>query len=231
MKELSMKNKSPKAMPLSSSSDSEVEEEEMAVVVEAPPPTWNADVNGNRKKLSKHLSMKETTREAKWEKRRRQILQRRRQRVVKKEGEDNDVEVEEKANIGGIRRVRSLTDEDLDELRGSIELGFGFIEEDGGQDLRDTLPALDLYFAVTRQMSDPKIWSSASSASTPTATSSSYTLGGTPSPRSPNEQPPQSQSSPGDLWKIITAGDNPQHVKTRLRHWAQVVACSVRQCC
>lgn len=26
-------------------------------------------------------------------------------------------------------------------------------------------------------------------------------------------------------------GDNPQTVKTRLRHWAQAVACSVRQIC
>jgi hypothetical protein len=34
-----------------------------------------------------------------------------------------------------------------------------------------------------------------------------------------------------DTWRIASPGDNPQHVKTRLRHWAQAVACSIRQCC
>ncbi|URE07496.1 hypothetical protein MUK42_19525 [Musa troglodytarum] len=106
-------------------------------------------------------------------------------------------------------KTRSLTDEDLDELRGSIDLGFGFSEEEGGQDLCDTLPALNLYFAVNRQLSDPKIQLSPSPASTPTATSSSSTLNVT----------------------FSVAGDSPQHVKTRLRHWAQAVACSLRQSC
>ena len=45
-----------------------------------------------------------------------------------------------------------ITDEDLRELRGCIELGFGFNEEDA-QDLCATLPALELYFAVNRQVS------------------------------------------------------------------------------
>ncbi|URE07500.1 hypothetical protein MUK42_19525 [Musa troglodytarum] len=114
-------------------------------------------------------------------------------------------------------KTRSLTDEDLDELRGSIDLGFGFSEEEGGQDLCDTLPALNLYFAVNRQLSDPKIqlsWSITNSSSGVSAQSLRLM----------------------DLligWNVTfsVAGDSPQHVKTRLRHWAQAVACSLRQSC
>ncbi|RWW76501.1 hypothetical protein BHE74_00015411 [Ensete ventricosum] len=195
-----------------SSSSSEGETEEGAVArIEETPPNWNV-ASGvrtgltihKRRLLSKQLSMRETRMEAKWEKRRSQIHQKRSER-----------------RLNG--KTKGLTDEDLDELRGSIDLGFGFSEVEGGQDLCDTLPALNLYFAVNRQLSDPKIQSSPSPASTPTATSSSSTLCGLPSPRSPNEQ--------SDSWKICNPGDNPQHVKTRLRHWAQAVACSLRQSC
>ncbi|XP_008804527.1 uncharacterized protein LOC103717790 [Phoenix dactylifera] len=215
---------------ISSSSESEVEEDEVAVT-EEPPPTWEkargvAGVGGRKRLLTKQLSMRETTREAKWEKRRRQILHRR--QMV--DGESSPI------NCGGGRlsrlgsRVRSLTDEDWDELMGSIELGFGFNEEDGGHDLCDTLPALDLYFAVNRQLSDPRLRSSPSPASTPTAaTSSASTVCGSLSPSSPLEPHQHSHSSPSESWKICNPGDNPQHVKTRLRHWAQAVACSVRQ--
>ncbi|KAI8027372.1 hypothetical protein LOK49_LG02G01385 [Camellia lanceoleosa] len=38
-----------------------------------------------------------------------------------------------------------------------------------------------------------------------------------------------SPSSVGSPHTIFGPGDNPQTVKTRLRQWAQVVACSVRQ--
>jgi hypothetical protein len=56
----------------------------------------------------------------------------------------------------GLRRVRSVTDDDLDELRGCIDLGFGFEPSPGcaacgaaGRSrLVETLPALDLYYAV-----------------------------------------------------------------------------------
>ncbi|KAJ8504384.1 hypothetical protein OPV22_005270 [Ensete ventricosum] len=219
-----------------SSSSSEGETEEGAVArIEETPPNWNV-ANGvrtgltihKRRLLSKQLSMRETRMEAKWEKRRSQIHQKRcvMERGVVGEGGEGD-EVAAAAAEGSERRLngktKGLTDEDLDELRGSIDLGFGFSEVEGGQDLCDTLPALNLYFAVNRQLSDPKIQSSPSPASTPTATSSSSTLCGLPSPRSPNEQ--------SDSWKICNPGDNPQHVKTRLRHWAQAVACSLRQSC
>ncbi|URE15376.1 hypothetical protein MUK42_12365 [Musa troglodytarum] len=105
-------------------------------------------------------------------------------------------------------RTTSLTDEDLDELRGSIDLGFGFNEEEGGHDLCDTLPALNLYFAVNREFSDPP------------------KLQPLPSP----DSTPNKKHAKIDVIFSAT-GDSPQHVKTRLRHWAQAVACSLRQSC
>lgn len=88
-----------------------------------------------KKCLSKQLSMLETKRDTAWERRRRQMLNHLQRKQINEEGGDID-----------------LTDEDLSELKGSIELGFGFNEEQG-QQLTTTLPALDLYFAVTRQIS------------------------------------------------------------------------------
>ncbi|KAM0952441.1 hypothetical protein DsansV1_C02g0013051 [Dioscorea sansibarensis] len=225
-----MKNEAGELATLSSESDIEVEEELPEILVEEPTPCSPAStivgmpLSGNsssrKRLLMKQLSMRETSREAKWEKRRRQILQRRKMMVMMEEVEaDSEVVVDgDEAHA----KLRSLTDEDLDELRGSIELGFGFEEENGGHSLCDTLPALDLYFAVNRQFSDSKLQYSPS----PTATSSSSTLCGTPSPRSPQHR----HSTSSDSWTIFSPGDNPQHVKTRLRHWAQAVACSVRQC-
>ncbi|RLM78301.1 hypothetical protein C2845_PM12G13400 [Panicum miliaceum] len=225
----------------SSSDDSDREEhkaQDVAAAREAPlplPPT------ARRRLLSKQLSMKETTREAKWEKRRRQILRRSDLvSVVSREqqegaddgggGRNNMSAVDRRHHVvrsSSERAMRCLTDEDLDELRGSFELGFGFDEETGGAHLRNTLPALDFYFAVNRQLSDPKL-RIASPTSTLSAVSSSSTLPDTPRPRSPNDAPAASGADP---WKIFFPGDNPQLVKTRLRHWAQVVACAIKHGC
>lgn len=164
--------------------------------------------SNNKKKLSKQLSMKETTREVKWEKRRRQI-QRRRSSTGLNEAEEMassssiyPVDGEARPSMERVAKGR-LTDADLDELRGSMELGFGFDEEKGGQNLCDTLPALDLYFAVNRHLSEPKMRWSTSSAPSRSATSSSSNLCGTPSPGSPN-----AQSNLMDPWKICTPGKN-----------------------
>ncbi|WOL08518.1 hypothetical protein Cni_G17271 [Canna indica] len=227
---------------LSPSSESKGEaEKELMEGLNMPPLTWRAGSCGSigigvgmkRKVLKKQLSMKETTREAKWENRRRQIFERRHQVIL--EAPTPELKKETRVDAGGgegnrklLGRLRSLTDEDLDELKGCIELGFGFTEEEGGQDLRNTLPALDLYFAVNRQLSDPKLRFSPSPTSTPTATSSPTAICGTPRPRSPAGS---STSSTLESWKICSPGDDPQHVKTRLRHWAQAVACSLRQSC
>jgi hypothetical protein len=126
-------------------------EQEVSMTAQAPVTRTHPAAAGNNKKrmLSKQLSMKETTREVKWEKRRRQIQRQRSSMGM------YDADREASASMNAIGN--GVTDEDLDELKGSMELGFGFNEENGGQNLCDTLPALDLYFAVNRQLSEPKM--------------------------------------------------------------------------
>jgi len=192
------------------------EQEEVSMTEKEPVARAHPAAAGNNKKrmLSKQLSMKETTREVKWEKRRRQIH---RQRSSMGMYDSDRVAC---ASMPAI--ANGVTDEDLDELKGSMELGFGFNEENGGQNLCDTLPALDLYFAVTRQLSEPKMRvCSRSLPSLTLATSSSSTQS------SPGGSP-MAQHSLLDSLKISSPGDNPQLIKTRLRQWAQVVACSVK---
>ncbi|KAJ8766657.1 hypothetical protein K2173_001177 [Erythroxylum novogranatense] len=104
-----------------------------------------------------------------------------------------------------LRRVKSVTDEDLEELKACIELGFGFEPESPDLDpkLSDTFPALGFYCAVNKQYSNSLSRSSSAS----------------------------SLSSDGSAsCSIVDPGDAPEMVKTKLRQWAQVVACSVRQC-
>ncbi|XP_010553341.1 PREDICTED: uncharacterized protein LOC104823462 [Tarenaya hassleriana] len=183
------------ALSLSTSSSSSLYESEADELENMPldPPRLQA-----KKRLSKQLSMCETRRDIAWERRRRQMML---------------VPERRRSGSGGDADHGDLTDEDLRELKGSIELGFGFNEEEG-QRLTSTLPALDLYFAVNRQISP---------VSTPgSGGSSSSTLGD----RSSSFDSPRSDSDP---LRILSPGDNPQQVKTRLRHWAQAVACSVMQ--
>ncbi|XP_042501174.1 uncharacterized protein LOC122079022 [Macadamia integrifolia] len=119
----------------------------------------------------------------------------------------DEVWLKRKGNHKRKQRSGSVTDEDLDELKACIELGFGFDSPDLDRKLSDTLPALGLYHAVTKQYSDSI---SKSSSSAP-----------------PSEC--DASSPPGSPLTIFSPGDDPQIVKTRLRQWAQVVACSVRQ--
>ncbi|KAL1060892.1 hypothetical protein V6Z11_1Z061800 [Gossypium hirsutum] len=98
------------------------------------------------------------------------------------------------------RRSKSVTDEDLDELKACIELGFGF-EFDStelDQRLSSTFPALGL---TTPSVSSPSAASDCDSIPSPV----------------------------GSPHAIFDPADPPQTVKTRLKQWAQVVACSVRQ--
>ncbi|KAK7285139.1 hypothetical protein RJT34_19899 [Clitoria ternatea] len=171
------------------------------------------DVWKKGKILTKQLSMFETATagDIAWERRRsRSRRQERRRNSIDCDDNDNH-------NNNNNHRNDNITDDDLSELKGSIELGFGFNEEDG-QTLCNTLPALDLYFAVNRQLSPSPV-------STPHAhsrrNSTSFgnainTIVSTP-------------DAATDSWKICRAGDDPEHVKTKLRHWAQAVACSVMQ--
>ena len=56
------------------------------------------------------------------------------------------------------QRSKSVTDEDVDELKACIELGFGFDspEADHDERLSDTLPALGLYYAVNKHYNDSR---------------------------------------------------------------------------
>lgn len=166
----------------SSSSSSELSDQcDELQRLEDAPPFWR---NPN-KKLSKQLSMCEIPRDIAWEKRRRQFLQRKKSTVG-----NNSQEFE-----------AYLTDEDMNELRGCIDLGFGFNEE-GGQTLCNTLPALDLYFAVNRQYLTSPVSSPGSNKGSTSSPGSSNSLGGRSS----------SFGSPGsdhvDAWKICSPGIN-----------------------
>ncbi|KAG8368380.1 hypothetical protein BUALT_Bualt15G0039500 [Buddleja alternifolia] len=110
-----------------------------------------------------------------------------------------------------LRRGRSVTDDDLDELRACFELGFHFDSPDLDPKLSNTFPALEFYYAVNRQYGSALSRSSSASFSDcDSAAASSASIG---SPSS----------------SIVDPGADPEMVKSRLKQWAQVVACSVRQ--
>ncbi|KAI5056551.1 hypothetical protein GOP47_0028369 [Adiantum capillus-veneris] len=99
--------------------------------------------------------------------------------------------------------ARSLTDQDFTELKGCIDLGFVF-PSDHVPDLRETLPALEVCYAVAHGAISP--------------------VG-----NMEDSKPLSPSSPPISPWRIASPGDQPQQVKARLRHWAQAVACNVRQ--
>lgn len=150
---------------------------------------------------------------------------------------------------GGARMCRSVTEEDLEELRGCIDLGFGFEEEDEEGDQRqqdevqggggggtpksncssgsankklwELLPALDLYYAVRRSSKNLPLPPPSPSASSLPAAATGTAAGLMSS---------SSSSSPGSSpLSLYSPGDSPREVKARLKQWAQIVACSVRQ--
>ncbi|KAK7837256.1 uncharacterized protein LOC111991658 [Quercus suber] len=108
-------------------------------------------------------------------------------------------------NSSGLRRNKSVSDDDLEELKACIELGFGFDSPEVDPKLSDTIPALEFYYAVNKQYSNSLSRSS----------SSSSLMASDTEIESPNT--------------IIDQGEDAELVKTRLRQWAQVVACAVRQ--
>ncbi|KAF8402284.1 hypothetical protein HHK36_013236 [Tetracentron sinense] len=123
-----------------------------------------------------------------------------------------DEEDQEQGGSKGVSRAKSLTDEDLDELKGCLDLGFGFSYEEIPE-LCNTLPALELCYSMSQRFLDEQQKSpeasAALSASTETCSSS---------------------SSPIASWKISSPGDHPEEVKARLKYWAQAVACTVKLC-
>lgn len=162
----------------------ELETEELKCL-EHVPPFWKTPKS--KRRLSKQLSLCIAPRNVAWEKRRQQFLRQEQRR-------------------NGIHETDDLTDEDLNELKGCIELGFGFNEEDG-QRLCDTIPALDLYFAVNRQFLMSPIPSPASSRSEPSLrgppSPSSVLVGGRSSSTSPRSDSDWKICSPGRINEIL----------------------------
>lgn len=110
-----------------------------------------------------------------------------------------------------LKRTKSLTDEDLDELKGCLDLGFGFSYEEIPE-LCNTLPALELCYSMSQKFMDEHQSQK--------------------SPESHENSPVSTDpvSSPIANWKISSPGDHPEDVKARLKYWAQAVACTVRLC-
>lgn len=106
-------------------------------------------------------------------------------------------------------RAKSLTDEDLEELKGCLDLGFGF-SYDEIPELCNTLPALELCYSMSQKFLDDHQKSPES-----------------PSTASESSSPPSGATA---NWKISSPGDDPEDVKARLKFWAQAVACTVRLC-
>ncbi|CAO2182035.1 unnamed protein product [Urochloa humidicola] len=109
---------------------------------------------------------------------------------------------------GEVARTRSLTEDDLEELKGCLDLGFGFAYSEIPE-LCGTLPALELCYSMTRRFLDEQ--------------------------RAPGQEQEQKQeqepaSPPLPNWRISGPGDDPEEVKARLKYWAQAVACTVKLC-
>ncbi|XP_019172591.1 PREDICTED: uncharacterized protein LOC109167965 [Ipomoea nil] len=115
------------------------------------------------------------------------------------------VETSDEDELG---RTKSLTDDDLEELKGCLDLGFGFNYEEIPE-LRNTLPALELCYSMSQKYLDDHQKSPESMSDTASTFSA---------------------STPIANWKISSPGDNPEDVKARLKYWAQAVACTVRLC-
>uniref|UniRef100_A0ACD5X4J1 Uncharacterized protein n=1 Tax=Avena sativa TaxID=4498 RepID=A0ACD5X4J1_AVESA len=113
----------------------------------------------------------------------------------------------------GVGRARSLTDDDLEELKGCVDLGFGF-SYDEIPELCGTLPALELCYSMSQRFLDEH-------QSPPKAEQ----VVPEPAPVVPASP---AQSIPN--WKISCPGDSPEEVKARLKYWAQAVACTVKLC-
>eukprot|EP00850_Spirogloea_muscicola_P022406 SM000292S11261 [mRNA] locus=s292:13236:14503:- [translate_table: standard] len=120
----------------------------------------------------------------------------------------------------GLARASSfsaVTDADFEELRGFIDLGFTF--SDDGSDcpqLCGTLPALQLCRAVSQHLKAEH----GGRADSPVSTLIS------PNFHSPTKNGPR----PRHL-SIHHRGEPEDLLKVRLRHWAQAVACTIRQAC
>uniref|UniRef100_A0A5B6ZM92 Uncharacterized protein n=1 Tax=Davidia involucrata TaxID=16924 RepID=A0A5B6ZM92_DAVIN len=91
----------------------------------------------------------------------------------KKKKKKNQVFLEgyvETSDEDELLRTKSLTDEDLDELKGCLDLGFGFSYEEIPE-LCNTLPALELCYSMSQKFLDEQQKSPESSPSSASAAS------------------------------------------------------------
>ncbi|KAK8949222.1 hypothetical protein KSP39_PZI006159 [Platanthera zijinensis] len=114
-----------------------------------------------------------------------------------------------------VGRTKSLTDEDLEELKGCLDLGFGFAYEEIPE-LCNTLPALELCYSMSQKFLDEQQQRNSGDG---VGYAGEVSGAATPAP-----------STPIANWKISNPGDHPDDVKARLKYWAQAVACTVRLC-
>ncbi|CAD5196726.1 unnamed protein product [Musa acuminata subsp. malaccensis] len=131
---------------------------------------------------------------------------------------------------GGVARTKSLTDEDLDELKGCLDLGFGFSYEEIPE-LCDTLPALELCYSMSQRFLDEQQQQQDRSSSAESMDLSAPP----PSPPIANWRisGPGKTSFLGSLIQfplLLIPGDDPDAVKARLKYWAQAVACTIKLC-
>jgi hypothetical protein len=107
-------------------------------------------------------------------------------------------------------RNMSLTDEDMEELRGYIDLGFGFSNDEKDTELCNTLPALELCYAITKRYNDVLGGISSFSYSSPTTISTSQSNSSNSSSfdhHSSNGNSLQSSPCPMDSWRISNPGN------------------------
>uniref|UniRef100_A0A0D9XR69 Uncharacterized protein n=1 Tax=Leersia perrieri TaxID=77586 RepID=A0A0D9XR69_9ORYZ len=141
-------------------------------------------------------------------------------------GEDDGAVVGGEGGGVGVGRARSLTDDDLEELKGCVDLGFGF-SYDEIPELCGTLPALELCYSMSQRFlvddhhqhhsTTPEKKKVEAEAEVEAEAAAAL------APASPAQQPIPN-------WKISSPGDSPDEVKARLKYWAQAVACTVRLC-
>eukprot|EP00252_Welwitschia_mirabilis_P027449 TRINITY_DN9414_c0_g1_i1.p1 TRINITY_DN9414_c0_g1~~TRINITY_DN9414_c0_g1_i1.p1 ORF type:complete len:314 (-),score=83.93 TRINITY_DN9414_c0_g1_i1:634-1575(-) len=155
-------------------------------------------------------------REKAWRKKRDQILQ-------SEESNQSDLQSSagEEPRTPRVKDLE-LTNVDLDELKGCLDLGFGFTYDEIPE-LSQTLPALELCYAMGQQIQDDEHANKSSPTNNSSPTSS-------PEAHADSSISDGCVQSPTAHWKISNPGDHPQDVKARLKVWAQAVACTVRLC-
>ncbi|PWA96753.1 hypothetical protein CTI12_AA036520 [Artemisia annua] len=104
-----------------------------------------------------------------------------------------------------VDHVRDVTDDDIKELKGCFDLGFGFDKlDDVDPRLKHAFPAFEMYAAIKRGYNSGEMLSRSSSVSSDSCSSSSSVA-----------------------TSIVDPSDDPEMVKMKLKQWAQLVRYSI----